>query len=59
MNRHETYCEIVHNHAKQAKIVRAACYSDNRNASDDPLSAGSFRKNGRVSDLLDPAGRPE
>ena len=27
--------------------------------SSDPLSAGSFRKNGRVSGLLDPAGRPE
>ena len=25
----------------------------------ETVSAGSFRKNGRVSDLLDPAGRPE
>ena len=55
----ESYLRIVHNHEKTSEIVRAACYSDNRNASDDPLSAGSFRKNGRVSDLLDPAGRPE
>ena len=38
-------------------VVRATLSTEKQ--SNDPSSAGSFRKNGRVSGLLDPAGRPE